>query len=264
MTSSALDYVNNLEIPDLKIKKQTSGLSASPPRSSRSEFSLAEVGNKPSAALINGQVTAFTAGLSGQDKQDVEYTTLAAQLNSDVKVPDNQSLDGMRAWFRNYATVMSNLGWIMSFDWERYRAGSQGLRIDQVVLEVLAAVASQNGAAIAKAALDAVQKLPKDGDRIKLFSNATTSDKAGKFLLGVAAKEKQSVSLAFGAFAMDYATRDTTVLWLNWKSNDIGIYKDQKVATFNQDYYANGVRKALESKFKDYASTYVGDLDLGL
>jgi hypothetical protein len=53
-----------------------------------------------------------------QDKQDVEYTILADQMNSDVKVPDNQSLEGMKAWFKNYSEVMSNLGRVMSFDFD--------------------------------------------------------------------------------------------------------------------------------------------------
>jgi hypothetical protein len=208
-------------------------------------------------------VTAFTSALTGQDKQDVEYTTLAAQLNSDLVVKDNQSLNGMKAWFKNYASVMSNLGWIMSFDWEKYDAGSAGLTIDKVVLKILAAVASQNGVAIAKAAMDALGDLADDSGRLKLFSNSTMSNEAGKFLLSVADKQGEAISMGFGAFAMDFKTRDTSVLWVHWKSSDVHLYKDQKVATFNQDYYAKGARSALEAKMQGHAATYVDDLDLG-
>lgn len=257
-------YVSSLEVPELPLHPNEIGFKSLSRSSLRADIALAEVDARPSAALINGQVTAFTAGLSGQDKQDVEYTILAAQMNSDVKVSDNQSLEGMKAWFKNYSEVMSNLGWVMSFDWEHYQARSQGLTMDQVILEVLAAVASQNGAAIAKAAIDAMKQLPKEDGRIKLFSNATTSDKAGKFMLSVATKENDTISLAFGAFAMDFSTRNTTVLWFNWKNNDVNIYKDQKIATFNQNYYANGARKALEAKLHNHASRFVDDLELGI
>jgi len=53
--------------------------------------------------------------------------------------------------------------------------------------------------------------------------------------------------LLSSAFAMDYQTRDTGVLWFEWKSSDVSLYKDQKRATFNQTYYARGARSALET-----------------
>lgn len=261
MTNDPHQYVASLQLPELEPEARM--LAVRPRGAARGAAPLTAVTDRPSAALIKGQVTAFSGNLSGQDKQDVEYTTLAAQLNSDVVVPDNQSFEQMQAWFANYSKVMSNLGWVMSFNWEKYQAGSQGLSVDAVILQVLAAVASENGAAIAKAALDAIGKLPQEGGRIKLFNNSTMGDRAGKFLLGVAAKENEAISLAFGAFAMDYKTRDTTVLWFNWKSSDVSIYKDQKVATFNQDYYAKGARNKLEDKMRDHAAAYVEDLDLG-
>jgi len=261
MTQDADRYVKSLQFPDIDADARMLGSQSR--RAAILGAPLTAETDKPSAALIKGQVTAFSGNLSGQDKQDIEYTTLAAQLNSDIVVPDNQSFENMQAWFKNYSSVMSNLGWVMSFSWEKYKAATQGLSMDAVIMQVLAAVASQNGAAIAKAAMDAVSKLPRDGNRIRLFNNATMSDKAGKFLLGVASKENESLSLAFGAFAFDYETRDTTVLWFNWKSADVSIYKDQKVATFNQDYYAKGARATLEKKMRDHVAAYAEDLDLG-
>lgn len=256
-----VEYANALEIPDLKSHAARHGIV--PAMASTAATPDNKPADKPSAELIKGQVTAFTAGMTGQDKQDVEYTTLAAQLNSDVKVPDNQSYEDMQEWFKNYAKVLSNLGWVMSFEWEKFNSSSSGLSMDKVVLEVLAAVASQNGMAIAKAAMDAVSKLPSEDGKLKLFDSSTMGDKAGKFQLGVASKDGDSISLACGAFAMDYKTRDTTVLWFNWKSSDVNIYKDQKTCTFNQDVYANGGREALEKKLQGHVKTYVDELDLG-
>ena len=257
---SAQKFVRRLQIPDLQTHAKRLGITPQPALRAAASPEVADV---PSAKLIKGQVTAFTEGLSGQDKQDVEYTTLAAQLNSDVKVPDNQSFEGMKKWFKNYASVMSNLGWIMSFDWEKYNAATQGLTMDKVVLQVLAAVASQNGAAIAKSAIDAMKTLDRGDGKLRLFQNSTMGNEAGKFLLGIASKDNDSIGLAYGAFAMDYQTRDTSVLWFEWKSSDVSIYRDQKRATFNQTYYARGAREALETKLADHAPTYVEDLDLG-
>ena len=252
-------FISSLELPDLDTHVRSLGLGAK-----AFKLRAAPEPDKPTATLIKGQVTAFSAGLQSQDKQDVEYTTLAAQLNSDVMVKDNQTLQGMQDWFKNYASVMSNLGWIMSFEWEKYNASSAGLSVDKVILEVISAIATQNGMAIAKAAMDAVSKLPQDDGRLKLFSNSTMGASAGKFLLGTCTKEgNDSIALCFGAFAMDYKTRDTSVLWFNWKSSDVNMYKDQKIATFNQKYYATGARSALEAKMAGHAESYVADLDLG-
>ena len=256
------DFAAGLEIPNLEAHARQ--FEIAPATQPRRMAMLESVGDAPTASLVKGQVTAFTANMSGQDKQDIEYTTLAAQLNSDVKVPDNQSMDGMKAWFKNYSNVMSNLGWVMSFNWEKFDAHSADLTVDKVIIQVLEAVASQNGAAIAKAAIDAISALPADGNRLRLFNNSTVSDKAGKFLLGLADKQGDAISLSFGAFAMDYATRDTGVLWFHWKSSDLSIFKNQMEATFNQHAYAGGARDRLEAKLQGHVATFVDDLDLGL
>ncbi len=259
-TKDPTKFAKNLEIPDLETHAKRFGIE--PVMRLRAAPDV-EADTKPSAKLIKGQVTAFTAGMTGQDKQDVEYTTLAAQLNSDIKVPNNETFEGTKAWFANYASVMSNLGWIMSFDWEKYEAASQGLTMDKVVLQILSAVASENGVAIAKAAINAIESLKTDSDRLKLFSNSTTSNEAGKFLLGLSSKQDESISLAFGAFAMDFKTRDTSVLWFHWKSSDLKIYRDQKIATFNQHAYAAKARSVLEKKMQGHVETYAEDLDIG-
>lgn len=261
MAHETENFASGLEIPDLDSHARALGIS--PSAGLRDAGRVESAPDAPSASLIKGQVTAFTANLSGQDKQDVEYTALAAQLNSDVKVPNNQSFADMKAWFKNYSTVMSNLGWVMSFNWEEFHASSSDLTVDKVIVEVLQAVASQNGAAIAKAAIDAVAALPADGNKLRLFKNSTMSDEAGKFLLGVADKQNDAISLAFGAFAMDFRTRETGVLWFTWKSSDVSIHKDQKIATFNQHAYAGGARAKLEAKLQGHVATYVEDLDLG-
>jgi hypothetical protein len=257
-------FVDGLKFPDLQTNAQALGIRPRnflrPPLADE-----APPADKPTASLIAGQVTAFTAGMSGQDKQDVQYTTLAAQLNSDVVVPpkNQKTMKGMEEWFDNYNLVMSHLGWTrQASNWEKYNAGGAGFTVDKVILEVLAAVASENGAAIAKAAIDAISKLPQNDDRLKLFNSSTLGDSTGKFLLGACSKDKESIALAFGAFAMDFQTRDITVVWFNWKSSNVNIYKDQKVSTFNQDYYVRGGRAALEAKMAGHAETYISSLEL--
>ena len=261
---NAQSFVDGLKLPDLETNARALGIK--PRNFGPLLMDEAPPADKPTASLVAGQITAFTAGLFGQDKQDVLYTALAAQLNSDVIIPpaNQKTVQGMKDWFDNYSTVMSNFGWTrQAANWEKYDAGGAGFTVDKVILEVLAAVASENGAAIAKAAIDAISKLPQGDDRVKLFQNSTLGDSTGKFLLGVCSKEKESIALAFGAFAMDFQTRDTTVIWFNWKSSNVNIYKDQKASTFNQAYYASSVRKALEARLAGHADTYVTTLPLG-
>jgi len=257
------DFVNALALPDLAKHAAALGIQVLP-QQPRPKTLLMAAPPKPSATLVMGQVAGFTAGLTGQDKQDVECTTLAAQLNSDVKVKDNKTYDGVLKWFDNYASVMSNLGWIMSFDWQKYQASGQGLSMDQVVLEILAGAMTGDAPLIAKAAIDALGKLPRTDGRLSLFRNSTVSASAGKFMLGVASKQGESLGFQFGAIAMDYASRDTTILWFRWKSSDLKIEKDTKTATFNQVMYAQQARATLEAKLAGHINTYAQDLDLGL
>jgi hypothetical protein len=259
---SKKSFIERLEFPRLR-KTAAAALCIMP--KAEPVMDINAIPYTPSASLVKGQITAFTSGLTNQEKRDVEYTMLAAQLNSDMLVKDNQTLPGMKRWFKNYADVLSNLGWILSFDWEKYSARSSGLSVDKVIFEVLAAVATENGAAIAKAAIEALLKLPQDDGLLNLFRNSTMTNSAGKFLLGVCSKDKNndSIALAFGAFAMDFLTQHSTALWVNWKSSNVNIFKDQKIGTFNQDYYASNCREALEAKLRGHAASYVADLKIG-
>jgi hypothetical protein len=257
------NFVTDLALPDPAQHAASLGIQVRPPQP-RPMGLLMAAPPKPSATLVMGQVAGFTAGLSGQDKQDVECTTLAAQLNSDVKVTDTKTYSGVRKWFDNYASVMSNLGWIMSFDWQQYQASGQGLSMDKVVLEILAGALTGDAPLIAKAAIDALGKLPQSDGRLSLFRNSTVSASAGKFMLGVASKQGDSLGFQLGAVAMDYTSQDTTVLWFRWKSSDLKIQKDTKTATFNQAMYAQKARATLEARLAGHINTYAQDLDLGL
>lgn len=257
------DYVAALAVPELASHAASLGVTARGPRPVRTGL-LKAASPKPTASLVMGQVAAFTAGLTDQDKMDVQCTTLAAQLNSDVKVKDTKTYAGVLKWYENYASVMSNLGWIMSFDWQQYRASGQGLSMDKVVVEILAGAATGDAALIAKAAIDALASLPKDDGRLTLFRNSTVSAAAGKFMLGVASKQGESLAFSFGAMAMDYHKQDTSVLWFHWKSSDLKIQKDQKIGTFNQGVYAKQARATLEAKLSSHINTYVEDLDIGV
>jgi hypothetical protein len=54
------------------------------------------------------------------------------------------------------------------------------------------------------------------------------------------------------------------VLWIYWRSNNVNIYKEQKVVTFNEDYYANGARQTIEARLREHAATYGEELELGV
>ena len=88
--------------------------------------------NQPSAQVNAGSLTSFTQNLSGDNKADVQNSTLFAQLASDHAFDRYaQPMD----WYKEYTKVLGIVGWNQpAFAFDTYTSGGTTVKVDDAVL----------------------------------------------------------------------------------------------------------------------------------
>jgi hypothetical protein len=103
---------------------------------------------QPSGFIDNGSLVSFLAGVDRQSQADVLNSMLLAQLAANKKFDREADTVG---WYGFYHDVLENLGWVVQqFAFSKYDVAGSTVTVDKVVREVLAAIATENGAAVVK------------------------------------------------------------------------------------------------------------------
>ncbi len=224
----------------------------------RAVAQVAQAGEE-SASVDAGSVIAFTANISGQAKDDVEMSTLLAQLAADA-VADR--FDDTKGWYKKYLEVLGSIGWVaQAFDFNEFNTSSATLKMDEVALKLMGAIMSGNQLAAVKASLDAMNSLKDDDGRLVLFDTETSRLGKGNFQLGLADETKGSVAMATGAFYFSTPQHQTKFLWFSFKSSELDLWTGTQTMTLNDTIYG-GVRAKIITKLGDYRDQYVDDLPL--
>lgn len=97
--------------------------------------SLLPPDNKAQAYVNAGSLVIFSSRLTGQQKQDVLFSSLLAQLAANKK---HDRFTDAENWYKFYTDVMGQLGWIMpqNLQFSKYESLSD-FTISQVTLKVL-------------------------------------------------------------------------------------------------------------------------------
>lgn len=220
---------------------------------------LAQDVQKPSAFVDKGSVVAFTADVSGQNREDVLNSTLLAQLAADKA--NNRETDVM-GWYAAYSNVLAKVGWVsQGFNWQKYTAKSMSFTMDEAVLEIAEAALTGQEELVVVAAIDAMKKLPKQDGRLQLFNHSASSDTEGNFQISVCTESGGSVAMKTMAFYYDAQQQSTDVLFFNFSSNSTALNQSVVVQDLNTAVYAT-VRDAVLQKLGANAKNFVLDLDI--
>ena len=65
--------------------------------------------DSPAAKVVAGSIASFTFKLSGQQLEDVQNSTLLAQLAADREFPDEKDI---KDWYTFYRRVLGQVGWM--------------------------------------------------------------------------------------------------------------------------------------------------------
>lgn len=245
-------FVNKLDIPSAEEIQLARKMPMSPAQ-------LAQDVKKPSAFVDGGSVVAFTAGVSGQNREDVLNSTLLAQLAADKQF--NRETKVMD-WYAFYSTVLGKVGWVtQGYNWQKYTSQQMSFTMDKAVLEIAEAALTGQEELVVAAALDALSKLPQEDGRLKLFNHSASSDKEGNFQITACTETDGAVAMKTMAFYYNAAQQSTDVLFFNFSSESTTLNQSTVAQTLNAGVYAQ-VRAAVLTKLGKNAQDFVLDLDI--
>jgi hypothetical protein len=213
-----------------------------------------------SSNVDDGSLVAFLPGVSATHKADVLNSTLLAQLAANYQYDREEK---PVEWYKFYRDVLENIAWvIMGFNWEQFKGSGTTLSVDEVVIKILAAIATQNDIAIIMETVEALKALSDGDDRVVLFNQESHSDKKGNFQIADVAEVDGLVNLKMGAFYFSTAQTVTSILWMKFSSSETNFYMAGQTMTLNEEIYKT-IRADVVAKLGDRAAKYIRDLPLG-
>ncbi|WP_084581159.1 hypothetical protein [Sphingomonas azotifigens] len=217
--------------------------------------------NQPSAQVNAGSLTSFTQRLSGENKADVQNSTLFAQLASDAAY--NRYTDPM-AWYKKYVEVLGGIGWNQpAFAFDTYSSGGTTVRLDEAVLGILAAIATADEIAIVKATMSGLQALGDDTKQMLIWDSRASNGNNGTFqIFPVDRLSNGDVVMVLDGMQFNASRSVTRFLWWSWESNSIRIQRAANKFVLNESIYAK-VRQQIIERLGDRAKRLVADIPLG-
>ena len=208
----------------------------------------------------SGSLVSFTDKVMGQQKDDVLNAALFSQLAAEYKYNRETQTDD---WYKYYTNVLENIGWVMQdFTFERYQNSGGKFTMDAVVIDILAAIATDDELAVAQEVLAALKSMSDKDGRIVLFEHNSFNDQAGSFqIIPCSQDDSGQVVMGLAGFHFQEKESQTRFLFFEWDSASIDIYKSTQVVTLDQDVYTN-VRSTIVSRLGDKAKQFVANIPL--
>ena len=234
MSSQAVTFIKSLELPK----------------------SVTSLSQNPSAQVVAGSIASFTAALSGQQLEDVQNSTLLAQLAATKKYPNKDQIED---WYNFYTKVLGEIGWILqSFSFNTYTSDQASFKLSDVTLELLSALVGDDKEllTLVKSTLDS---LAKSDEGITLFDTHSTHVNAGHYQILPCTLTNNQVSVAFiGAyFTASKVSKD--YFFASYKSEDMHLQQTAQVFSLDEEMYAK-VRQDVIDKFDGHAPDFIHNL----
>jgi len=213
----------------------------------------------PSGTVVGGNVAAFTDGVTGQQKDDVEDALLLAQLAADLRY---SSKDQPVEYFEYFRKVLARVGYILAAGrWSRLTSQRASFTVDAAIINVIKSMLTENQLAVANAALDAMKSLEDQDRRIVIFERSSLDGPSdGAFTMDqVGVSPEGTLSLNASAFAFGCNTTVTRFLWFSFPSSQTRFAASRVTMVLNERVYSQ-VRAQVSAKLGASAGAFVGTL----
>ncbi|GII93412.1 hypothetical protein [Sinosporangium siamense] len=248
-TADAAAFAEAIKLPPLPPKLQAAAATTEAPAQTSGE----------SASVVGNSMVAFTAQVSPQHKDDLLNSFGLAQLSA-VAQGGNAEADPVD-YYRKVVTVLTNIGYTgQSINFAKYTTKTATVKIDQVVLEIMAALVTAPELEIVKSALTALKaSADANGAPWQLYNSQSTSDNNGSFSIGLANETNNNVAVKVSAFHFVGNETATKFLWMSYSSTSVDIQQGQSTLVLNDSVYS-GVRNTVLQKMSSHASSYIDNL----
>lgn len=214
--------------------------------------------DSPAAKVLAGSLGSFTSGLSGQQMEDVQNSTLLAQLAANEKYPDQKDTT---EWYNFYSGVLSHLGWIMQdLAFDEYESHQASFKLSEVTLELLSALIGDDKEllTVVKSTLDS---FAKSQEGLTLFNENSASGRYARFQVLPCTVTNGQVSLAsiFSYFEANQLSEN--YFFFTYNSEDVTLTKAAQVLTLDEEIYGT-VRQAVIDKLGENVSDFIKNLPI--
>jgi hypothetical protein len=215
--------------------------------------------DKEAGFVDAGSLMSFVAGLTGEHQKDVLDSTLLAQLAANKKFDREKNVED---WYKYYRTVLETVGWVVEeFKFTRYETVGSTFTVEQVVLEILAALVAGSELTLVTATLNALKKA-KDGSKpFTIWDASTHSAENGNFQICAASDIGGVPTMALGAFHFSTKESTTRFLWFSYSNSKIAMYKAGQKISLNEITYSK-VRQQVIDKLGNNAVRFVANLEI--
>jgi hypothetical protein len=248
-TAQALSFLQGLDLPQVP--------TGAPAFES---LTFAAEADEPTAFVAAGSLVSFVAGVSAANQSAVLDTTLLAQLAASKKYDREKQTED---WYKFYRTVLENVGWVaQDFTFQKFTPEAGGsFSVDDVVLKILAAIATNNELLVVTTALNALKNLSAGDRRLVLFETQGASQGGGNFQIATASDQGGPLAMRMGAFHLHAARVVTKFLFATYSSANATIWQGRQTMTLNNNVY-QALRQSISDKLGDRKKAFVADLEI--
>jgi hypothetical protein len=212
------------------------------------------------AAVNVGSLLSFTENVDADQQTDILYSVQLAQRAADAAC---DRFAETRTWYTRYNEVLEAVGWATEqYAFTTHDQSEGNFRMDKAALGVVAAIATGNQLQAITASISALEKLADNDGALTLFDHYAAADLSGNFQIGAVQKgEKESLSMALGAFYFRSPAKRGKFLFAQWGRNDINFWAAAQKMTFNLAIY-DKLRGLVQKRLGKQASDFIASLKI--
>jgi hypothetical protein len=214
--------------------------------------------NKNGASVLPDTINVYFAGVSQQNRDDVDACKLLMQNAATKMFPnDNQLID----WYKFYVNGLFNLGWAkQAHQLQDYTIKKTGLTMDAVALDVLTGLIGNKALLFAELAGKAVDIIKGDQKYINIYERNLKVGQQTKFDIAPVWQDADGyATMILNCTSVDVRESTKGILW--WKSTRQSTsVKSGAVQTYLSPRHFDPLRDAVYEKIGKAGKDFIGKL----
>jgi len=218
----------------------------------------------PKAFINGGATVAFGPNVTDAEQESVNNALQLAQRAAIKAVGgDEHKGDRLERWYDKYCEVLGHVGFDTRKEARRkVEVKDVAFSVDAIAIELLASVLEQDAVAIAKTTLDALRKLKKDDEMIKVFDKHSKLTDYGSFQSSVVVKDESGAIIIGTAVVVVHVDDNVTnLLFFHFGSRTNKVHEAARRFVFNQSIY-DQVAEAVKNKLGKDAKKFVMNIKI--
>ncbi|QVW23949.1 hypothetical protein KJF94_29695 [Pseudomonas hormoni] len=190
------------------------------------------------AAIMGSGIVGFLEGMTRRNKRIVKNTYAYADIASRLLFPNK--VDKV-ARYEAFKKLMFAMGWTeYNSAFTYYKSTTSKLTMDNVALDIvysaIGGAAGPAGAALKVVAEKTIEALKKQPDAVKLFERHAIEASGANFGVSVCKQDDEAeVTMAVGTVRYDTSANNTKVIFFDWNSSDVEIYRGKALFTIHEE-----------------------------